>query len=149
MALTNITIDETSIGGALDPADGFLVSLSQTTPAVPDGDPQWSASLGRWRTGYLVLKGERDTQAVYSNRPSVWTPLWSGGERSLIASNSLPYAGRLRIECVPKGSTWSLTVSDVPFVRLADPGNHGNFINSNFTPVNPPPSKSEVRSAPR
>jgi hypothetical protein len=145
--LTDFTLTEADIGRALDPADGFLVGLSQTAPAVPDGEPQWSAAMQRWKTGYISLRGESDPQAVYCNRPSIWTPLWSGGERILIASNSLPYAGRLRIECVPKGSTWSLTVSDVPFVRLADPGNHGNFINANYTPVNPPAAPKEARAA--
>jgi hypothetical protein len=117
MATFDFTLDETSIGSALDPVDGFLVSLSQTAPSTDRAEPQWSQSLGRWKTGYCTLKGERDTQALYSCRPGVWTPQWAGNVRVLISNASFPYAGRLIVQCIPKGSTWSVTLSDVPNVR--------------------------------
>ena len=65
MATFDHTLTEADIGAILDPANGFVVSLSQTAPSTDRGDPQWSASLLRWKTGYLALRGEGDTQAIY------------------------------------------------------------------------------------
>jgi hypothetical protein len=124
MALTDYTISDADIGSALDPPNGFLVNLSQTAPAVPDGEPQFSASKQVWLTGYFQIRGERDIQAVYCSRSGTWVPQWIGDQRILISNASFPYAGRLRIICVPKGSAWSVTLSDVPTVRApsATPG---------------------------
>jgi hypothetical protein len=117
MATFDFTLSVDDIGAALAPADGYLVNLSQTSPSSDRSDPQFSAAMQRWKTGYISLRGERDRQAIYCNRSSVWTPLWSGDTRILITNQSLDYHGRLVVECVPKGSTWSLTLSDVPIFR--------------------------------
>jgi hypothetical protein len=130
MATFDFTLDETSIGLALDPADGFLVSLSQTTPSSDRADPEWSASKQMWRTGYFVLKGERDTQAIYSNRSGAWVPQWIGDARILVSNASLDYHGRLVVQCVPRGSTWSLTLSDTPFVRAPAQSGFGVFVDN-------------------
>jgi hypothetical protein len=114
MATFDFVLDETSIGSALDPPDGYLVSLSQTAPGVPDGDPQWSAAKQAWRTGYCTLKGERDFQAIYSDRSGAWVPMWNGNVRHLITDASLNYRGRLIVQCVPRGATYTLTLSDIP-----------------------------------
>ena len=131
MATFDHTIDETSIGAILDPADGFVVSLSQTTPSTDRGDPQWSASLGRWKTGYLALRGEGDTQAIYSDRSGGWVPLWVGDTRILIVNHSLQFRGRLVVQCVPRGAVYQLSISDVPVSRLprsnVDGANFGDF----------------------
>ena len=74
MATFDHTLTEADIGAILGPANGFVVSLSQTAPTTDRGDPQWSASFGRWKTGYLALRGEGDTQAIYSDRSGGWTP---------------------------------------------------------------------------
>src|ERR1700722_4582045 len=101
MATFDFQIDDSFIGRALDPADGFLVSLSQSAPSTDRDDPQFSISLGRYLTGYLVLKGSRDVQAVYCNKSGQWTPYWSGGNRVLISDQSLGFNGRLVVQCVP------------------------------------------------
>ena len=116
-ALTDYTLTDADIGRTLDPPDGFLVNLSQTAPSTDRSDPQFSVSLGRYLTGYLVLKGARDHQAIYCNRSGQWTPYWSGGNRVLIANASLDYRGRLVVQCVPRGATFTLTLSDIPNVR--------------------------------
>ena len=131
MATFDHTLTEADIGAILDPANGFVVSLSQTAPTTDRGDPQWSASLLRWKTGYLALRGEGDTQAIYCCRPGGWTPLWVGDTRILIVSASLQFRGRLVVQCVPKGATYQLTLSDVPVTRPprgnVDGGNFGDF----------------------
>ena len=43
-----------------------------------------------------------------------------GPTANVLIDVSLPYAGTLVIVGVPRGSTWSLTLSDVPNVRDAD-----------------------------
>ena len=87
--------------------------------------------FGRWKTGYLALRGEGDTQAIFSDRSGGWTPLWVGDTRILIANHSLQFRGRLVVQCVPRGATYQLTLSDAPVTRSprgnVDGGNFGDF----------------------
>jgi hypothetical protein len=114
MATFDFQLTDQDIGLVIGPENGFLVSLSQTAPSTDRSDPQWSQSLGRWRTGYCTLKGQRDVRPIYSNRSGAWTPLWQGDQRILISNASFPYAGQLVVECVPRGAVYTLTLSDVP-----------------------------------
>jgi hypothetical protein len=125
--LTDFTIDDSFIGQTIGPPDGFLVSLSQSAPSSDRADPQFSISLGRYLTGYLQLRGERDHQAIYCNRSGQWTPYWSGDNRVLISDQSLDYHGQLVVQCVPRGATYTLTLSDIPFVRAPAERGGGPF----------------------
>jgi hypothetical protein len=116
MALFQYTLTDQDIGTVLPVENGFLVNLSQSAPSTDRDDPQYSISLGRYLTGYLQLRGSRDPQAIYCNRSGQWTPLWSGDNRVLVTDQSLGFNGRLVVQCVPRGASYALTLSDVPYV---------------------------------
>jgi hypothetical protein len=67
-----------------------------------------------------------------------WASYW-GNEALVLRDASLGFRGSLQIICVPKGSTWELTLSDVPVVRQPSTPLH-NFVGVNHVPVNPPAS---------
>jgi hypothetical protein len=142
LATTDFQITEANIGEMIGPQDGFLVALSRTRPHVHDGAPRWSASRLRWLSGYFVLKGTRDARNLISIDPSNGHAFIDyGGYGWPVAhvamSASLDYAGLLEIVCVPKGSEWAITLSDVPVARQLPPS-ATNFVASNYKPTNPP-----------
>ena len=63
----------------------------------------------------------------------------------MLINGSLGYRGDLIVVGVPKGSVWSLSLSDVPIVRAphSNIGLH-NFSGSNYQPVNPPAEPKPV-----
>ena len=61
--------------------------------------------------------------------------LFWGHRDGVLANASVPYLGDLEIICVPRGSIWSITLSDAPFVRTLSP--HMIF-GGNYTPVHSP-----------
>ena len=127
MALFPYTIDETSVGSILDPADGFLTELRRTQ-APPPGTAEaveFSASKQCYVKGQFVLRASRDHQNLISIGPTdiVPTGIWA-------QAASIAYVGDLQVVCVPKGSTWSLTLSDTPIIRPprdSDKANYGDF----------------------
>jgi hypothetical protein len=126
---TDYVIDDTMVGQVVGPMDGFLVSLRQTQAqaryAVPDGDD----GSGVWKSGFFVLKGSRDHQAIYSNCPSQCGSVDPG--KVWVANASIGYRGELQVVACPKGLVWSLTLSDVPNIRSAaawSPSTYANWL---------------------
>ena len=66
--------------------------------------------------------GDRDRRDVYCVQPSTNGSAfsWWGTESRAIVNGSIPYRGGLAVRYVPRGSVWSLTLSDVPSPRTAD-----------------------------
>jgi hypothetical protein len=114
---TDYVIDDTMVGSALPVPDGFLVGLRQTQNQSRYEVPFWDNGRGVWRSGYFVLKGDRDHQAVFSACPG------QGGTvdpaKTWVANRSIKYHGNLIVVAVPAGSTWALTLSDIPNTREA------------------------------
>jgi hypothetical protein len=123
MALTEHTINDRSVGLAIGPQNGFLVNLRMTQgPAkyqVPDGDD----GRGVWLNGYLQLRGSADHRDLYCASPSSWGYL----SKLLVGNQSLGYHGDLIIRGVPRGSEFSVTLSDIAIDRtlLANPTSAG------------------------
>lgn len=130
MALFEYLIDDSSIGAVLDPPNGFLSSLRRTQAGIRE-EPQFSASLQRWTSGYFVLRASGKSQNLIVG-PSDGIPsmIWAAGA-------SYGYHGALKVVAVPRGSEWQLTLSDQPVAHRIDGGGN-NFNNSNFKPINPP-----------
>ena len=107
------------VGSALPVPEGFLVGLRQTQNQTANEVPFWDPGRGVWKSGFFVLKGERDHQAIFSACPG------QGGTvdpaKVWVVNQSLRYHGALIIQAVPRGSIWELSLSDVPYVRTPDP----------------------------
>jgi hypothetical protein len=114
----DFTITDADIGRALDPMDGYLVGLRQTQNQTANEVPEWDNGRGVWRSAYFVLRGNNDHQAIFCASPQ------SGGTvdpaKVWVVNQSLRYRGQLIVQCVPRGSIWSLTLSDIPVVRSAE-----------------------------
>jgi hypothetical protein len=104
--LTDFTITDADIGRTIGPRDGFLVSLTMTAPPSVYETPDASAATQQFTSGYFTLRGSGDTQNLYCS-------LTGHLSKFLIANHSLGYRGELVVMCVPRGSQWSITVSDV------------------------------------
>jgi hypothetical protein len=104
--LTDFTITDADVGRVLPITDGFLVSLTMTaSPSVyevPDANP----ATQQFKSGYFTLRGTGDVRNLYNS-------LTGHLSKFLIANHSLSYRGDLKVVCVPRGSTWSITLSDI------------------------------------
>jgi hypothetical protein len=109
--LFDYTLTDADIGTVLPVPNGFLVNLSKTQAGVRE-EPQFSASKQCWIAGYFVLRASGDHQNLFSIGPfdTIPTNIWAQGA-------SIGYRGDLKVVCVPKGSVWSVTLSDVPVDR--------------------------------
>ena len=136
MATFDYVIDDSFIGSALPVTNGYIVNLTRTK-AGPSELAQWDEGRGVWKAGRFVLKGSRDYKpliTIDSANGGGWASSW-GHRDGVLANASVPYLGDLEIICVPRGSIWSITLSDAPFVRTLSP--HMIF-GGNYTPVHSP-----------
>ena len=106
MALFEYEVDDTFIGKTLTPENGFLVDCKQVRPASHYVAPY--GYNGVWVTGYFQIRGAFDQRDLICVCPAQ-SPAWPG----YVVGRSIFYQGGLRILCVPKGSLWRMTLSDV------------------------------------
>lgn len=140
--LTDYTLDELSIGSVLPVQNGYVANLARTQAPPPglNETAQWDEGKQRWTAGRLVLRGEGDRRDLFCIDATHGG--WASFDRDqafVITGGSFPYRGGLKIICVPRGSEWSLTLSDMPVARQLPPSDV-NFSGSNYVPVNPPAS---------
>jgi hypothetical protein len=144
MATFDFTLTDADIGTVLPVPNGFLVSLIKTQAPPPGAGelPQWDAGRMRWKAGRFALKASGDHRCLVSIALTDTIPgkVWA-------QNASIGYTGDLEVQCMPKGSTWSLTLSDVPNVRAPMPPCI-NFTGSNYRPVNPPAAPKEPAPRP-
>ena len=123
----DFTVDE-SIGKTIGPANGYLVNLTRTQ-AGPYDPAQWSAAKQQWLTGRFVLRGSGDVKdlvCIDTQHGGGWAS--HGGLGDIVWGDAnIAHAGDLIVACVPRGSVWTVTLSDVPNPRapLATPGGPG------------------------
>jgi hypothetical protein len=99
-------ISDADVGRNLGVADGFLINLIMTQPPTVYETPDHNPATQQFKSGYFTLRGSGDTQNLYCS-------LTGHLSTFLVANHSLAYHGNLVVVCVPRGSTWSITVSDV------------------------------------
>jgi hypothetical protein len=114
MVLTDFTITAADVGRALGVPDGYLVNLAMTqgpaheTPSLDEGKQKFTS-------GYFVLRGSRDWRDLVCV-----SPVCCGGHAewgltgNMVVSGGIRYSGDLVVVAVPRGSQWSLTLSDLP-----------------------------------
>jgi hypothetical protein len=113
--LTDFILDDGFVGQTIGPQNGFVVEIIQPKGASKYSAPCWDESRAHWVSGYIELRGERDTRSLFSicpgqnnGPPGSW-----GRRRHWLLNASIPYAGAgLRVLCLPIGSEWLLTLSD-------------------------------------
>jgi hypothetical protein len=118
MATFDFTIDETFVGATIGPVDGFVVNLKRTK-AGPYDPPAFSEAKQQWTNGRLVLRGSRDYRnlmCIDTQSDGYWASQY-GNTASVLNNASVSYPGELTVVCVPKGSVWEITLSDIPYVR--------------------------------
>jgi hypothetical protein len=106
---------------------GFLVNLRRTGNQSGYVVPEWDDGKMLWKSGYLVLRGSRDLRDLVSASPQTgggWGPDGSG---AMVINGSIAYHGQLQIVCVPRGSTFSVTLSDVENPRTPSSLPSGNW----------------------
>ena len=120
-AFFDFTLDETSVGAALEPADGFTVNLRMSVPPNPE-QVAWHPLERIHTAAFFTLRGEGDGGLPFAlrnlisynasaNPLAAWGDIWRNA--------SVPYKGKLLVESVPRGSQWSLRLSDQPNPRAA------------------------------
>jgi hypothetical protein len=140
MATTDFIITDVDAGRVLRVPDGFLTTLRMTTPPIHE-TPRWNEGEQKWVAGYFVLRGRHDYRDLICFEPASngHAMTWWGADGSMVINGSIGYRGDLIVVAVPRGSQWSITLSDTPNVRAPRPIVH-NFSGANYKPVNPPPS---------
>ena len=88
-----------------------------------------------FKSGYFTIRGEGDLRPIFNAQIGAGGghfSYWGGEAHSIVDGNFLK--GALKIVSVPKGSTWLVSVSDIPH----------NFSGSNYVPHAPPPAPKPV-----
>ena len=85
----------------------------------PTGIPAGNCS----RAANFTIRGECDLRPDFNAQIGAGGGHFSywGGEAHSIVDGNFPYKGALKIVSVPKGSTWQVSVSDIPNDRAPAP----------------------------
>ena len=119
MATTNYVITDADVGQVLPITDGFLTNLTMTAPPPVYEVPSFDEGKQIWTAGYFVLRGSgdyRDTVCINLASGGGFAQ-WQKSNANVVVNRSISYRGGLIVVAVPKGSSWSVTLSGVPTVR--------------------------------
>ena len=84
-----------------------------STPPVFE-TPYWDAGAQNWVSGCFTLRGTGDCHDAVSISPQTNGGAFCQPGAVMIHGGSVAYSGALVVVAVPKGSSWSLTLSDAP-----------------------------------
>jgi hypothetical protein len=113
MALTDFTITAADVGRVLGVPDGYLVNLAMIQGPVNE-TPSFEGKQ-KLTSSYFVLRGSRDwcdlvcVSPVYGGGYAEWR----GSTGNMVVSGCIRYSGDLAVVAVPRGTQWSLTLSDI------------------------------------
>jgi hypothetical protein len=112
---TDYTITDADVGRVLDVPDGFLVNISQTKSQARYEIPSFDEGKQIWTAGYFVLRGSLDVRDAFCASPQ--SSSLPSNPKIWLGNSSIAFRGDLIVKSVLRGSEWSVSVSDVPFVR--------------------------------
>jgi hypothetical protein len=94
-----------------------------TAPPSPSYEtPDASPSKQAFTSAYFTLRGSRDLRDLINVSPqSGGAATYWGSDANMVSNGNLPYRGDLIVQCVPRGSTWTLTLSDISNLRAPAP----------------------------
>jgi hypothetical protein len=146
MATFDLTLDDQSVGQIIGTPDGFLVGLAMTQgPSDASVPPSWDEGRRLWTSGYFVLRGSLDLRDLICLHPaSGGSYAWDGPIGHMLVNGNLGFRGDLIVQSVPRGSTWSITLSDVPNPRPADTTWPTWSPRSPAVSMPPPPREAEL-----
>jgi hypothetical protein len=86
-----------------------------------------------WTAGYFVLRGSGDNRDAVCINPAGGGGFaqWQKSNANMVVNRCIGFRGGLIVVAVPKGSSWSVTLSDAPVVA---------------SPTDPPLSSAESAS---
>jgi hypothetical protein len=110
---TTYIVDHTHVGSVLDPANGWIISVSMTKgPSRYDAAVQ-TRDRSAWASGAFSVRGANDVALIGGN--TICIDQNNGVKR--FTNLSIGYKGGLKICSVPFGSQWELILSDIPVTR--------------------------------
>jgi len=133
MATTSYLITDADVGRVLPITDGFLTNLTMTAPPPVYEVPSFDEGKQIWTAGYFVLRGSGDNRdAVCITPAGGGFAQWQKSNANMVVNRCIGFRGGLIVVAVPKGSSWSVTLSDAPVVA---------------SPTDPPLSSAGARVA--
>jgi hypothetical protein len=95
---------------------GEVVNLAAKAVAVSDDAAARASFLdeGMWMVHMLRSRDFRNLVCIDTQSDGGWASQYSN-TASVLESASLGYRGELMIVCVPKGSVWEISLSDIPY----------------------------------
>ena len=123
--ITDYVLEDGHVGQVISAApNGFVVDISQSQSMQKNDYPQWSETGRHWKTCYFELRGSKSFQDIFAVCPSQSPapPSTFGGRRYYLVSGSIPFYGDLILLCLPRGSQWQVSISDVPLTRREQDG---------------------------
>lgn len=118
IATTNYVITDADVGRVLPITDGFLTNLTMTAPPPVHEVPSFDEGKQIWTAGYFVLRGSGDIATPSASTPRAAAASLNGRNRTptMVVNRCIGYRGGLIVVAVPKGSSWTVTLSDAPVV---------------------------------
>ena len=134
MATTSYVITDADVGRVLPITDGFLTNLTMTAPPPVYEVPSSDEGKQICTAGYFVLRGSGDNRDAVCITPAGGGGFaqWQKSNANMVVNRCIGYRGGLIVVAVPKGSSWSVTLSDAPVVA---------------SPTDPPLSSAGARVA--
>jgi hypothetical protein len=134
IATTNYVITDADVGRVLPITDGFLTNLTMTAPPPVYEVPSFDEGKQIWTAGYFVLRGSGDNRDAVCINPAGGGGFaqWQKSNANMVVNRCIGFRGGLIVVAVPKGSSWSVTLSDAPVVA---------------SPTDPPLSSAGARVA--
>ena len=107
--ITEFIVTDADVGLGFPSEYSFLVGL------VRSRGPAGDCYSRPWMERHFILRDEKSPQNLFclDATTSGKTPLVIGGALMFIINNCIPFFGALRLVCVPAGSEWEVTLSDV------------------------------------
>jgi hypothetical protein len=118
MATTSYLITDADVGRVLPITDGFLTNLTMTAPPPVYEVPSSDEGKQICTAGYFVLRGSGDNRDAVCITPAGGGGFaqWQKSNANMVVNRCIGYRGGLIVVAVPKGSSWSVTLSDAPVV---------------------------------
>jgi hypothetical protein len=115
MAETTFTITSADVGTVLPVANGWITTLSMTTPPTRYDNAVFKSDRSAWASGYFSVCGENDYEHLIRNLICIE----QNNPCKRFIGLSIGYEGGLLVRSVPFGSQWEIVLSDQPVKKEA------------------------------